>query len=292
MKSIPMISLLALVISSTFSSGNANSAPILPDFNAATFASGARIDNLYFPLLDGKTRIFVGQKEEDGEIVIERFELTNLGTGPTILGVQTTTRRDRSFEGGLLVEDTFDYFAQDTAGNVWYFGEDVTNYVYDDEGNLIGTNSASSWRAGENFANPSGDPAKPGFIMPAISDALTDGFNYFQEFAADDQALDQAEHFLPLVDISIGIGTFTNVLRVFETTELDPDAREFKYYAPGVGLVFVEEGLDPTLQNPEITFELVRAVPEPATLTLLGLGVLGVLASGQRKPPSGRHQQL
>jgi hypothetical protein len=133
-KKVPAIFLFALVIGLTFAPGSAHSTPILPDFSAATFVPGAPVDNPYFPLIDSKTRVFVGQKEEDGDIVTERFELTNLGPGPTILGVQTTTRRDRAFEDGLLVEETFDYYAQDTAGNVWYFGEDVTNFIYDDEG--------------------------------------------------------------------------------------------------------------------------------------------------------------
>lgn len=218
----------------------------------------------------------------------ERFELTTLGQGPDILGVQTTTRRDRAYEGGLLVEDTFDYFAQDVAGNVWYWGEDVTNYIYDDEGNLIDSNNASTWRAGENYADPGGDPAEPGFIMPTMADALTDGSSYYQEFAADDGALDQARHFLPLVDIVLDFGEFTDVLRVLETTELEPDAREFKYYAPDVGLILVEEGLDTNLENPELTFELVAEVPEPPTLALLSLGLLGVFMSSYWRRPKGK----
>ncbi len=77
----------------------------------------------------------------------------------------------------------------------------------------------------------------------------------------------------------LDIGTFENVLRIFETTELEPDAREFKYYAPGVGLILVEEDLDEDFENPELTFALtqIRSVPEPGTagLLLLGLVVAG-----------------
>ena len=76
--------------------------------------------------------------------------------------------------------------------------------------------------------------------------------------------------------VSIAIGEFANVLQVLETSELEPDAREFKYYAPGVGLVLVEEGLDAEFQNPEATFELAASIPEPGTLALLGLGLSGM----------------
>ncbi len=244
--------------------------PFLPNFDSANFRQGEAIDNTYFPLTDNRRRIFRGEKEEDGEVTLERFEFTNLGAGPTILGVQTTTRRDRAFENDVLVEDTFDYYAQDIVGNVWYFGEDVTNYRYDDAGNLIGTDSASAWRGGVNGA-------LPGFIMPVD---LTLGFNYYQEFAPIDEALDQATTRAIAALISIGIGDYANVLQVLETSELTPDVFEFKYYAPGQGLILVEEGLDTDLLNPTARIELVASeAPLPATLSLLVIGLAALLRS-------------
>ena len=65
----------------------------------------------------------------------------SLAAGPKILRVRTTTVLDRAFEDDLLVEQTRDYYAQDTDGNVWYMGEDVKNYEYDDDGKLIDTNT-------------------------------------------------------------------------------------------------------------------------------------------------------
>ncbi|HSJ98569.1 MAG TPA: hypothetical protein VLC53_15955 [Myxococcota bacterium] len=229
---------------------------------------GAPVDNPYFPLLDPRTRVFEGGDE--------RFELTVLGPGPEILGVRTTTQRDRAFEDGLLVEETFDFFAQDAAGNVWYFGEDVTNYVYDDMGNLVGTNDESTWRAGVN-------DALPGFIMPAD---LTIGFNYYQEFAPDDDAIDDATTHAVGLDVPLDIGDFTDVLRVFETNALEPDAREFKYYAPGQGLILVEEGLDPDLENPDLVLSLVEVVPAPRSVGLLGVGIVALWL--QRRIPTSR----
>jgi len=255
----------------------APAAPVLPDFEATTFVNGAPIDNRYFPLLDRNLRVYVN--EEEGEDV--RFETQVVGPGRTLLGVQTTAVRDRDFEGGLLVEDTLDYYAQDTAGNVWYFGEDVTHFDYDDEGHLIGTHGGSSWLAGRNLADPGGDPARPGFIMPANP---TIGFEYFQEFAEDDEALDQARVFsiVPLVETPFG--SFTDVLQILETTALEPDDRGFKYYASGVGLIMEDEGLDESFANPEARLPLTRvtAVPEPSTTLLLAAG-LAAMAAGVRR---------
>ena len=115
---IPLVS-CAAAIAFHFAASGAVGAPILPDYGSAIFVPGTPVDNPYFPMLDPRTRVFEGQITEDGETTTERFELTNLGAGPVILGVQSKIQRDLSFEDGLLVERTFDYFAQDAEGNVW-----------------------------------------------------------------------------------------------------------------------------------------------------------------------------
>jgi hypothetical protein len=213
---------------------------VLPTCNAANFTGNPVVNNSYFPVVEGQVRTYVGAPAD------EQFIFTGLGAGPTILGIKTFTLRDRAFEGGLLVEDTFDYYAQDKSGNVWYFGEDVTNYIYDRDGNLTGTNSSSSWRAGVNGA-------LPGYIMPVDQ---TIGFNYYQEHAPADDALDEGPNFAFLPSFTAGGVTYSNVLQVLETSDLDPKARGFKYYAPGVGLIYEAEGLRPNLKNPRQTFEL------------------------------------
>lgn len=213
---------------------------VLPTFNAVNFSGNPVITNPYFPVVEGQVRSYEGAPAD------EQFVLTGVGAGPTILGIKTFTLRDRATEGGLLVEDTFDYYAQDKDGNVWYFGEDVTNYVYDKEGNLTGTNSSSSWRAGVN-------DALPGYIMPV---SLTIGFNYYQEHAPEDEALDEGTTFAIVPSMEVDGQGYTNVLQVLETTDLDNHAREFKYYAPGVGLIKAEEGLRPNLKHPRQTFVL------------------------------------
>ena len=238
--------------------------PVLPNFGSAVFVPGAPVNHTYFPLIDPGTRVFVGGNE--------RFELTNLGTGPTIMGVTTTTQRDRAFENGRLIEDTFDYYAQDTRGNVWYMGEDVTEFIYDANGRLINTTHESAWRAGVHNA-------KPGFIMPADP---TVGFSYFQEFSPVDEAIDQAKIFARGLTVSARIATYMNVLKILETNPLEPNAPEFKFYAPGVGLIRAQEGLSRDLKHADLTFQQAGPVPEPATLTLLALG-LGVATAARRR---------
>ena len=50
---------------------------------------------------------------------------------------------DRVTERGRLVEDTLDWYAQDAEGNVWYLGEDTTEY---ERGRPV--SKAGSWEAG------------------------------------------------------------------------------------------------------------------------------------------------
>ncbi len=246
----------------------ASGAPFLPDFNAATFTANSSVsDSPYFPLMPGTVYISEGREVGDGQTTLNRTFVTF--ETMEILGVRTRAVRDTGFVDGLLSEDTRDFFAQDTAGNVWYMGEDTTAFEYDEQGNLIGTSKEGSWQAGV-------DDALPGFIMqanPAVGD------NYFQEFAPNNGALDQATVISLDRTISIDLGTFTNVQQILETTQLDPDSREFKYYAPGIGLIFTQEDLDEDLMNPQSVVELVsvEVIPAPAALPLVvvGLGAAG-----------------
>lgn len=262
---------IPIVILGTVSgAGNLSAATIIPDFGSATFLPNAAIDNSYFPLSPGyQTTVQATGTDEDGEAFSEESQLSYGGPGRVILGVQTTVQRDLAYEDGVLVEDTHDYYAQDTDGNVWYLGEDVINYVYDDDGTLIETNNASAWIAGEN-------DALPGWIMPALP---VEGLAYFQEVSPADAALDEALVWATGLTVESGGSVFEDVIAMLETTTLDPEAREFKFYAPGVGLIRVEEGLDEAFANPELIFERIdpSEVPIPASLPLLLVGLGGLM---------------
>jgi hypothetical protein len=243
MKPIPMILPLVLVATS------AAAEPVLPTFDPATFDPGAAITNPYFPLASGYMREYLGTAEAaDGSPVQERDVLVFVGTGPVIGGVQTQMVLDNAWQGDRHVEEAKDYYAQDRDGNVWYMGEDVTNFTYDDAGKLTGTDSHGSWRALVN-------DAVPGFAMPASPQP---GFAYEQEHSPKDEAMDIGEIMALDGTLTGPTGSYTDVLTVYETSSIEPDLREVKYYAKGVGMIRVEEGVDENRANPEASADLVR----------------------------------
>ena len=218
-------------------------APVLPAFDAANFA--APKVNPYFPLLQGVSQTLQGTRVDDPS-VIEHGVLTVFGPGPEILGVATTTVLDEAFEGGTLVERTFDYYAADNVGNIWYFGEDVTNYRYDDAGKLTGTDTHSAWKAGVHGA-------KPGI---SVSGQPEVGLTLFQEHAPADEAMDYAEILAVDLKVTGPAGTFTDVMKTYEASTVDPSLREYKYYAPGVGMIRADEELSEQFDNPMIVVEI------------------------------------
>src|SRR5262245_27658151 len=78
-----------------------------------------KIDNPFFPLQPGTT--FTYKSTYGSEVVIVTVTHHTLN----ILGVKCVVVRDNSYVNSILAEKTLDYYAQDGAGNVWYFGEDT-----------------------------------------------------------------------------------------------------------------------------------------------------------------------
>lgn len=218
--------------------------PILPDFRAAQFEKGAPIVNPYFPLTPGTIRSYSGSKEGGGEIETESNDLFVTFETKKIKGVETTVVRDTAYNDGVLVEDTLDWYAQDTDGNVWYLGEIAYNYRYDDEGIYTETDTDGSWTAGKGGA-------KPGWIMLAEP---AEGLKYYQEFARG-VAEDEGEVVAVNQTVTTDLASYQGALKTLDTTALEPTAREFKYYVPGVGQVLAEEGLNAE-NEPDFVVEL------------------------------------
>ncbi|MCO4293333.1 hypothetical protein NF867_10690 [Solitalea sp. MAHUQ-68] len=175
------------------------------------------ITNPYLPLTRGKVFTYRSVTADGVEIDIVKVTYKT----KNIIGVPTTIVHDQSFIDGELAEDTFDYFAQDKQGNVWYFGEDTKQL---ENGKVIGT--VGSWRSGVNGGTP-------GIVMLAKPKV---GLSYRQEFSPD-VAADQAKVLSLTATVKVPFGHFTNCLKTLDTTPLEPTVKEYKFYAKGVGSV-------------------------------------------------------
>lgn len=209
--------------------------PILPEFDAAAFVPGASIDNPFFPLHPGQIRAYRAEvvDEETGEREVESHDAFVTYSTLDVQGVQAVVVRDTAYLNGFLVEDTLDYYAQDQAGNVWYLGEDVINYRYDDDGVFTGVDDDGSFLAGV-------DGAQGGWKMPAMPGY---GNGYYQEYDPGN-AIDEAIVVGVGEAVEIGLGTFEGAVKILDTTALEPEIAEFKYYVPGLGEALVEEDID------------------------------------------------
>ncbi len=252
---------MVVPIIALFLSQAASAQPVLPDWTAATFGAGSSIStNTYYPLQVGTLSIYEGMVS-DG---LERIEVEVRNQTVNILGVQNRVIRDSAFIDGVLVEVAEDWYAQDTDGNVWYFGESVVNYRYDDDGVFLGTDTAGSWIA-------DGVTNMPGIIMwahPMIGD------EYYQEYAPG-VAFDFAVVNSLTDSVDVTYGAFTNVLHTSEGNLFDgPELAENKLYAPDIGLALIQELDDAGL--PEFEIELIerRMVPAPSAGVLLAAGAL------------------
>lgn len=215
-------------------------APQVPPFDPAAFAAPS--PNRWFPLEPGQVRTY----EATTEGGLERSTVTVFGPGPLILGVATVALLDEERLDDRLMERTLDYVATDDAGAVWYFGEDVLNFTYDEAGTVVATDADGTWRAGE------GD-AVPGMLMPAKPEV---GALFYEEYAPAMEAMDYGRIDAVGLTLRGPAGPFEDVIKVFESSLVEPEDREFKFYAPGVGMVRAEEELDEALENPGNVVEL------------------------------------
>jgi hypothetical protein len=177
----------------------------------------AAVDNPYWPLKPGTTFHYVGVRgstpQTDDEVVTNQTK--------QILGVTCTVVRDTVSERSGPVERTYDWYAQDIHGNVWYMGEDSLELH---GGRFV--KASDSWRSGV-------DGAEPGIIMPATP---RPGDAYRQEYYPPGEALDEARVLSLNGSVTVPYGNFTGVLVTSERSPLEPQTEQ-KYYARGLGEV-------------------------------------------------------
>jgi hypothetical protein len=186
-----------------------------PTIDPANFV--AAVKNPYLPYKPGTGIHFEGVRgktaQTDDELVLHKHK--------RVLGIRCTIVRDTVSEHGHPVERTFDWYAQDKDGNVWYMGE---NSLELKNGHFV--RASDSWKSGVNGA-------KPGIIMPAHP---RPGEAYRQEYYPPGQALDEARVVGLRGTVTVPYGSFKKPLVTLERSPLEPQT-EKKYYVRGVGEV-------------------------------------------------------
>jgi hypothetical protein len=212
--------LIGLVVTSAWLLAACGSAPSSGPASALSAAPSPftdRITNQYFPLRTG-TYVYDGTKDS-ARMHIETKVTT---ARKTVVGVRTVEIHDLVFVDDKLEEDTFDWYAQDAQGSVWYFGENTREL--DAKGHVVSTKG--TWLAGVNGA-------QPGIVMSAQPAA---GKTYQQEYARG-VAEDRARVMKTDASVAVPTGGYRDVIETEDTTPLEPDKLEHKWYAPGVGFV-------------------------------------------------------
>jgi hypothetical protein len=188
-----------------------------PEIQAGDFVTGST--NPFFPLAPGTIWTYTGETDEGTErIIVEVLAETRI-----VNGVVATIVRDRVYIDDELAEDTYDWYAEDSAGNVWYLGEDSKEI---ENGQVVGTEGSWEWGV---------DGALPGIIMWADPSAHV-GEDYRQEYY-EDEAEDWGRVIATDRDVVVPLGSYSGCIETEDWNALESGGRERKFYCPEVGLV-------------------------------------------------------
>jgi hypothetical protein len=193
---------------------------------AKEFTSSVMQDSCSFTTV-GRNAYFI--LEPNYQLMLEGIEgndttrliITVLNETQKIAGIQTRIVEENESVNGKVVEISRNFFAfcKETS-SVFYFGEDVDIYK---NGKIV--NHEGAWVAeGSN---------KAGIGLPGL---FLLGSKYYQGIAPG-IAMDRAEIISVNEMQETPSGKYNNVLKVEETTALDPKDISYKLYAPGIGLI-------------------------------------------------------
>lgn len=172
----------------------------------------------------GRNQYFV--LEPGYQLVLEggdtKLQITVLDETKAVDGVTTRVVEEKEWKKGELFEVARNYFAMcEQTKDVFYFGEDVDFY---ESGKVV--KHDGTWHAGVNGN-------KAGLFMAGTPKLK---MKYYQEIAPG-VAMDRAEIVSLTETCKTPAGTFSGCLKVKEGSAIDVLAREYKYHAPGIGLV-------------------------------------------------------
>jgi hypothetical protein len=187
------------------------------DLDPADFT--ADITNPYWPMAPGTRWTYRDIDERGAETQVVVIATTQ--TRQIANGITARVVRDTVTEDGQLVEDTFDWYAQDRDGTVWYLGEDTAEF---ENGRVL--TKEGSFEAGV-------DGALPGVVVPADPQPRT---AYRQEFYRG-KAEDNGEVLSVGEQVEVPAGRYEDALLTKDTSTIEPNVQEYKLYARGVGPV-------------------------------------------------------
>lgn len=223
---------VALAVAGCGSGGSPKSAaPAATSFGR----DSQQVTNPWFPIRAGDRWVYRGAK--DGKATREVVRAT--GRVKVIGGVRCAVIRDLLYTHGRVTERTTDWYAQDAAGAVWYFGEDTAELGPD--GSVKSTEG--SWQAGRAGA-------RQGVFMPArprVGQSAEQ--EHFSGHAED--------HFrvtaLPARVSSPAVSS-THALLTSEWTPLEPGVLDHKLYVRGIGTVREDTAKGPAERNVLVSF--------------------------------------
>jgi hypothetical protein len=225
---------LVLGVAAAAYAGTSRASSGLPQFddpvhlNPADFS--ANIDNKRWPMTVGSKWVYRVVDTSDGSVKRQVIKVTEQ-TKMIADGIEARVIKDVVTDHGKPVEVTDDWYAQDSKGNVWYFGEHTVAYEH---GHPVDN---GSWEAGV-------DGAMPGVALPAKPKI---GLSYREEYSKG-VAEDQSRVLALDAQAEVPAGHFKNALMTEDFSPLEPKVSEIKFYARGSGQavlsVDVSDGTD------------------------------------------------
>lgn len=225
---ISRVTLPVVALTAVLACGDSPTGPAYDPDLPGSWASS--ISNPLFPLVPGTTWNY----EEDTPNGLETVVVEVLATARSVNGVAAVTIHDQVFLDGALVEDTYDWYAEDSEGNIWYLGEETEEL---ENGVVVSTEGSWEWNV---------DGALPGIYVWA-DPAAHIGEEYRQEYY-EGEAEDWAKVSAVNETVSVPFGTFTGCMRTEDWNGLEGRAQtaQYKYYCPGMGVVLEVGVADPT----------------------------------------------
>jgi hypothetical protein len=231
---IVLVAAVALGVGATANASHGGSGG-LPQYddpvnlNPADFS--ANIDNRKWPMTVGSKWVYRVVDTATGSVQRQTIKVTER-TKMIADGIEARVVHDVVRDHGKPTEVTEDWYAQDSAGNVWYFGENTTRYNRHGQPVDNGT-----WQAGI-------DGAMPGIALPANPKV---GMSYREEYAKG-VAEDQSRVLALDAQAEVPAGHYNNVLLTEDFSPIEPKVSELKFYAHGSGqavlAIDVSDGTD------------------------------------------------